>query len=91
MTDYAVLGIINLLLAISEDSATLRSDMSAVYGVWQESDVVSIALFFRCTVLGGRRGLRLRGEFVLPGGKNGLDIFQSAFADKKFRGYPQFY
>ena len=29
-----------------EDSATLRSDMSAVYGVWQESDVVSIALFF---------------------------------------------
>ena len=46
MTDYAVLGIINLLLAISEDSATLRSDMSAVYGVWQESDVVSIALFF---------------------------------------------
>ena len=24
----------------------------------------------------GRRGLRLRGEFVLPGGKNGLDIFQ---------------
>ena len=45
MTDYAVLGIINLLLAISEDSATLRSDMSTVYGVWQESDVVSIALF----------------------------------------------
>ena len=41
-----MLGIINLLLAISEDSATLRSDMSAVYGVWQESDVVSIALFF---------------------------------------------
>lgn len=36
----------NVLLAISEDSATLRSDMSAVYGVWQESDVVSIALFF---------------------------------------------
>ena len=34
--------IINLLLAISEDSATLRSDMSAVYGVWQERDVVSI-------------------------------------------------
>ena len=28
------------------------------------------------TVVGGRRGLRLRGEFVLPGGKNGLDIFQ---------------
>ena len=50
MTDYAVLGIINLLLAISEDSATLRSDMSAVYGVWQESDVVSIALFFCCTI-----------------------------------------
>ena len=24
--------------------------MSAVYGVWQESDVVSIALFFRCTI-----------------------------------------
>ena len=50
MTDYAVLGIMNVLLAISEDSATLRSDMSAVYGVWQESDVVSIALFFCCTI-----------------------------------------
>ena len=50
MTDYAVLGILNVLLAISEDSATLRSDMSAVYGVWQESDVVSIALFFCCTI-----------------------------------------
>lgn len=46
LTDYAVLGIVNLLLAISEDSATLRSDMSAAYGVWQERDVVSIALFF---------------------------------------------
>ena len=40
----------NVLLAISEDSATLRSDTSAVYGVWQERDVVSIALFFRCTI-----------------------------------------
>ena len=40
----------NVLLAISEDSATLRSDMSAVYGVWQESDVVSIALFFCYTI-----------------------------------------
>ena len=40
-----------LLLAVAEDSATLRSDMSAVYGVWQESDVVSVALsFFRCTI-----------------------------------------
>ena len=50
MTDYAVLAIMDVLLAISEDSATLRSDMSAVYGVWQESDVVSIALFFCCTI-----------------------------------------
>lgn len=28
-------GIIKLLLTIPEDKATLRSDLSAVYGVWQ--------------------------------------------------------
>ena len=35
-----------LLLAVAEDSATLRSDMSAVYGVGGESDATDIALFF---------------------------------------------
>ena len=35
-----------LLLAVTEDSATLRSDMSAVYGVGGESDATDIALFF---------------------------------------------
>ena len=35
-----------LLLAIAEDSATLRSDMSAVYGVGGESDATDIDLFF---------------------------------------------
>ena len=39
-----------LLLAVAEDCATLRSDMSAVYGVGGESDATDIALFFgnRC-------------------------------------------
>ena len=35
-----------MLLAVTEDSATLRSDMSAVYGVGGESDAIDIALFF---------------------------------------------
>ena len=35
-----------LLLAVAEDSATLRSDMSAVYGVGGESDATDNALFF---------------------------------------------
>jgi len=35
-----------LLLAVTEDSATLRSDMSAVYGVGGESDAIDIALLF---------------------------------------------
>ena len=35
-----------MLLAVTEDSATLRSDMSAVYGVGGESDATDIALFF---------------------------------------------
>ena len=35
-----------LLLAVAEDSATLRSDMSAVYGVGGESAATDIALFF---------------------------------------------
>lgn len=41
-----------LLLAVTEDSATLRSDMSAVYGVGGESDAIDIALSFllRCTI-----------------------------------------
>ena len=39
-----------LLLAVAEDSATLRSDMSAAYGIWRESDVVIIALFLHCTI-----------------------------------------
>ena len=34
-----------LLLAVAEDCATLRSDMSAVYGVGGESDATDIALF----------------------------------------------
>lgn len=33
-----------LLLAVAEDSATLRSDMNAVYGVGGESDATDIAL-----------------------------------------------
>lgn len=37
-----------LLLAVTEDSATLRSDMSAVYGVGVESDATDIALFLYC-------------------------------------------
>ena len=35
-----------MLLAVTEDSATLRSDMSAVYGVGGESDATDIALSF---------------------------------------------
>ena len=35
-----------LLLAVAEDGATLRSDMSAVYGVGGESDATDIALLF---------------------------------------------
>ena len=35
-----------MLLAVTEDSAALRSDMSAVYGVGGESDATDIALFF---------------------------------------------
>ena len=35
-----------MLLTVTEDSATLRSDMSAVYGVCGESDANHIALFF---------------------------------------------
>jgi len=35
-----------LLLTVTEDSATLRSDMSAVYEVGWESDATDIALFF---------------------------------------------
>jgi hypothetical protein len=40
-----------LLLAVAEDSATLRSDMSAAYGVGGESDATDIALFLYCAAL----------------------------------------
>ena len=46
MTRHASGSIMELLLAVAEDSATLRSDMSAVYGVGGESDPTDIALFF---------------------------------------------
>ena len=46
MTRHASGSIMELLLAVAEDSATLRSDMSAVYGVGGESDATDIALFF---------------------------------------------
>ena len=41
-----------LLLAVAEDSATLRSDMSAVYGVGGESDATSLS-FLRPLPQGG--------------------------------------
>ena len=43
-----------MLLAVTEDSATLRSDMSAVYGVGGESDATDIALSFFCCVAPSR-------------------------------------
>ena len=54
-----------LLLAVTEDSATLRSDMSAVYGVGGESDATDIALFFFVTAITAkRRWLRGRNASI---------------------------
>lgn len=53
-----------LLLAVAEDSATLRSDMSAVYGVGGESDATDIALFFVTAITAKRRWLRGRNTSI---------------------------
>ena len=53
-----------LLLAVAEDSATLRSDMSAVYGVGGESDATDIALFFVTAITAKRRWLRGRNASI---------------------------
>ena len=52
-----------LLLAVAEDGATLRSDMSAVYGVGGESDATSLS-FFVTAITAKRRWLRGRNASI---------------------------
>ena len=53
-----------LLLAVAEDSATLRSNMSAVYGGGGESDATDITLFFITAITAKQRCLRGRNASI---------------------------
>ena len=53
-----------LLLAVAEDSATLRSDMSAVYGVGGRVMLPTSLSFFVTAITAKRRWLRGRNASI---------------------------